>query len=120
MEGYIRWSLIARRLPGRTDNEIKNYWNSHLSKKMNLQKKDKDLKTESVAKITGTPEVDAVKNKDEGTSKVKEDMEFSFIQDKDLFPCPGDYGTLDLEWMDRFLEMDQSNWFPFDLHNNIM
>ncbi|KAJ6833218.1 transcription factor WER-like [Iris pallida] len=32
-----RWSLIAGRLPGRTDNEIKNYWNSHLIKKLKSQ-----------------------------------------------------------------------------------
>ncbi|XP_038990436.1 transcription factor MYB1-like [Phoenix dactylifera] len=29
-----RWSLIAGRLPGRTDNEIKNYWNTKLSKEV--------------------------------------------------------------------------------------
>ncbi|KAH7853686.1 hypothetical protein Vadar_005539 [Vaccinium darrowii] len=29
-----KWSAIATHLPGRTDNEIKNFWNTHLRKKL--------------------------------------------------------------------------------------
>ncbi|XP_030469203.1 transcription factor MYB41 [Syzygium oleosum] len=29
-----KWSAIAAQLPGRTDNEIKNYWNTHIKKRL--------------------------------------------------------------------------------------
>lgn len=51
-----RWSLIAGRLPGRTDNEIKNYWNTHLFKKLHTsaapRKKNKAEKPAAASKVT--------------------------------------------------------------------
>ncbi|XP_019183912.1 PREDICTED: transcription factor MYB82-like [Ipomoea nil] len=49
-----RWSLIAGRLPGRTDNEVKNFWNTHLNKRsrrgkrMKITPKDDDSISASI------------------------------------------------------------------------
>ncbi|XP_054781810.1 transcription factor MYB1-like isoform X2 [Prosopis cineraria] len=42
-----RWSLIAGRLPGRTDNEIKNYWNAHIRKKLLNAKPESSIPSNS-------------------------------------------------------------------------
>ncbi|KAL9686067.1 hypothetical protein QQ045_023522 [Rhodiola kirilowii] len=43
-----RWSAIAAKLPGRTDNEIKNVWHTHLKKKL-LNKDDNIIQQSSSA-----------------------------------------------------------------------
>ncbi|KAK9276339.1 hypothetical protein L1049_005871 [Liquidambar formosana] len=35
-----RWSLIAGRVPGRTDNQVKNHWNTHLCKKLGIKRQN--------------------------------------------------------------------------------
>ncbi|KAE8708772.1 Transcription repressor MYB6 [Hibiscus syriacus] len=43
-----RWSAIAAKLPGRTDNEIKNVWDTHLKKRLKpYQTKPGNVKTKN-------------------------------------------------------------------------
>ncbi|KAK7266380.1 hypothetical protein RIF29_19024 [Crotalaria pallida] len=35
-----RWTLIAGRLPGRTSNDVKNFWNTYMRKKVSSKTED--------------------------------------------------------------------------------
>ncbi|XP_057820075.2 MYB31 transcription factor31-like [Cryptomeria japonica] len=51
-----RWSLIAGRIPGRTDNEVKNYWYSRLKHRVLGNKVTRPLVTRLTAKPLNNPD----------------------------------------------------------------
>ncbi|KAB2620226.1 transcription factor WER-like [Pyrus ussuriensis x Pyrus communis] len=121
-----RWSLIAGRLPGRTDNEIKNYWNSHLSKR--ISQKEKENGANLTRKMISTDhQKDHVQMKEDAslqeaatsTSTTSAsssaaskggDQNSNINIDVDDFFDFSNEGSLNLEWVSKFLEQDHGRW----------
>lgn len=60
-----RWSQIAHHLPGRSDNEIKNYWHSYLKKRGNAKMEVEE------SSISTTPLLDHIKQPSQNLSLPK-------------------------------------------------
>ncbi|CAK7328559.1 unnamed protein product [Dovyalis caffra] len=85
-----KWSLIAARLPGRTDNEIKNYWNTHIKRKLFSRGIDPQTHrplnstTTTSSSTTTTTTNSTNKNSNMGTKRSGnfqlEEQNYSFVQ----------------------------------------
>lgn len=58
-----RWSIIASHLPGRSDNDIKNHWNTHLKKRFQ-QSSVANEKADEVSETKASSPIESMKAKE--------------------------------------------------------
>nr|QSD99678.1 MYB family transcription factor [Melilotus albus] len=136
-----RWSLIAARLPGRTANDVKNYWHTHLRKKVISRKEEKKeqenlpketMKTHEVIKpqprtfsthsplLNGKPNfvkpIVEVSTKDSTVAKDSDIIETMLPINGDgdcaAQPCPGN-STLSTMWCESLLQEEENSNLEF-------
>ncbi|CAI8601858.1 unnamed protein product [Vicia faba] len=103
-----RWSAIAAKLPGRTDNEIKNVWHTHLKKR--LLKTNNNQENSSTRKKSSKPKI---KRSDSNSSTLTQSSNSTFSSDflsqgkdiENVINCEDPEDSLV-----TMLEIDESFW----------
>ena len=94
-----KWSLISKRLMGRTDNAVKNYWNSRLRKRINNMQKAYDQHFERKKKQKIIQMIDiAKKNSAENLDK-----------NKDTPVKPEEFQKMNVQDLEKYITEEQRN-----------
>ncbi|PIA46325.1 hypothetical protein AQUCO_01500088v1 [Aquilegia coerulea] len=108
-----RWSLIAARLPGRTANDIKNRWNTHIFK--SLQKQQSETITPNKIKVikpqpwTFPKKFQDIKSTHNSTEK-KATQCGEQLHEKSLLEFENEQS---IKWLENFL-LDKKDEFAID------
>ncbi|KAL4377401.1 hypothetical protein GQ457_02G006000 [Hibiscus cannabinus] len=125
-----KWSTIARYLPGRTDNDIKNYWRTHFKKreksslkqqkrkaqilklKLQQQQKEKPDKKDETKTEEAGDHGKANSQAVEITDQTSQEMVFMYPtpEDQCLSQEPDFYAADTASWIDQYYLVDEGLW----------